>query len=160
MTYQSKGVPMFSKKHCNTNDCKPCAFFRKSGIFLGALWSLVLISSLLYYKFFNSQNLSYWHCLNSTLFFINIPVFCYALLSFVAQRGLFNGIRYSLKQTSAFFFKGKRSAYMSEFSVDNEQELSRVLKEKYLYTSPCSDVTYPLLAASGLTFIVMILFAL
>ncbi len=133
---------------------------KKSLLFLGVIWGLVLISSLLYYFLKNSAGHSFWRILNSWLFYINIPFFCYALLSLVAERGLFNGIRYSLKQLRAFFSKHHHSQLMNEHSVNSDEELKRVLKEKYLYTSPYSELTLPLLLASGATFLLMILFAL
>lgn len=133
-------------------------FLRKALIILVILWGLVLLFSAAFYFWGNSAGRTYWYLLNSTLFYINIPVFSYALLSFVAERGLFNGIRYSLKQTQAFFFKNARNNMMDEFDAETEAELKEILKEKYLYTSPYSELTLPLLLASGLTFVVMVVF--
>ncbi len=132
---------------------------KKTLLCFGLLWILVLVSSLLYYTLGNAAGRSYWHIFNSSLFFVNIPVFCYALLSFVAERGLFNGLRYSLKQVRTFFFKHHRSQLMEEYAAATEEELKGILKEKYLYTSPSSDLTPPLLMASGVTFLLMVGFA-
>lgn len=157
---------MKNTKQSDTNNLsKNCIFckyplLRRSLIYLGVLWSLVLVSSLLYSFFTQDTTLTFWDILNTCLFYINIPVFCYALLSFIAQRGLFNGIRYSLKKTRTFFFKQHKEQMMQEHSANSEQELNEILKEKYLYTSPYSDSTLPLLIAGGLTFFLMIVFAL
>ena len=96
---------------------------KKTLLCFGLLWILVLVSSLLYYTLGNAAGRSYWHIFNSSLFFVNIPVFCYALLSFVAERGLFNGLRYSLKQVRTFFFKHHRSQLMEEYAAATEEEL-------------------------------------
>ena len=138
-----------------------CRFaLKKALLWLGLLWLLVLISSLLYYTLDRSSGRSYWQALNSSLFFIDIPVFCYALLSWVAERGLFNGLRYSIKQTRAFFFKHHRGQLMEEYAAASEKELKTILKEKYLYTSPSSELTPSLLFASGITFLLMVALAL
>lgn len=123
------------------------------------LWILVLVSSLLYYFFGNSLNRSFWYIWNSAFFYINIPVFCYALLSFVAGRGLFNGIRYSMRVAKLFFSKRSQTQMMEEHSAD-QKELKQILKEKYLYTSPHSEHTMPLLLSSSLTFVWMIVASL
>ncbi|RRD93535.1 DUF3899 domain-containing protein [Clostridiales bacterium COT073_COT-073] len=129
---------------------------RQSLKYLLTIWLTVLVSSLLYYQFGNSAGRSYWYLLNAGFYYINIPLFCYALLSMVAERGLFNGIRYSLKHAKAFFFKRSRTQMMDEYAVNSGSELKQVLQEKYLYTSPKSRHTLPLLISSGLTFLIMV----
>lgn len=123
------------------------------------LWAIVITSSLFYYLINKAAQKSYWQVLNSAFFYINIPLLSYALLSFVAQRGLFNGIRYSLKQAQAYFFKKSRLEMMATYSVDHDQDLKKILQEKYLYTSPYSDTTLPLVIVTTLTFFLMILFS-
>ena len=145
-----------SKKSNPDSDFSSRLSIKKALICFGLLWLLIFVSSLLYYNFANSASRSYWYILNSCLFFIDIPVFCYALLSFVAERGLFNSLRYSFQQVRAFFFKHHRSQLMEEYSATSEQELKAILKEKYLYTSPSSSLTMPLLFASGITFVIMV----
>ncbi len=155
----------FSSKQSNAPSNTDNSFhqrfsIKKALLCFGLLWLLVFVSSLLYYTLGNAAGHSYWYVLNSSLFFINIPVFCYVLLSFVAECGLFNGLRYSVKQVRTFFFKHHRSQLMEEYSAANEEELKTILKEKYLYTSPSSELTPSLLLASGVTFLLMVGFAM
>lgn len=133
-------------------------FLRRSLLYFVILWCLVLVSSLLYSFSLREKSIDFWTALNTTLFYINIPVFCYALLSLVAQRGLFNGIRYSLKQARTVFFKQYKQQMITEHSANSEEELKEILKEKYLYTSPYSENTLPLLIASGITFLLSVIF--
>jgi len=119
---ERKGVYMSPQKSNPESSFRARLSLKKTLLCFGLLWILVLVSSLLYYTLGNAAGRSYWHIFNSSLFFVNIPVFCYALLSFVAERGLFNGLRYSLKQVRTFFFKHHRSQLMEEYAAATEEE--------------------------------------
>lgn len=147
-------------KSCNRS-CPFCNPKNRRGIrnYLIVIWGLVFVSTLFYYYLGNAPGHSLWYVFNASLFFINIPFFSFAVLSLVAERGLFNGIRYSVKQVKYSLFKNKQNQAFDEYNVNSAEELREVLKEKYLYQSPRSTSTFPLLLVSGITFLFMIIFS-
>ncbi|MBN2797204.1 MAG: DUF3899 domain-containing protein [Clostridia bacterium] len=111
-----------------------------------------LMTALFYYQF-NSKERSLPIVWINTSFIVTILFFCYALIAFVVQRGLFNGIRYSSKQVKATLSKTHKVLLMDENNLSNEDDFKDFMKEKYLYTKPYFKSTYPLLISSTILFI-------
>ncbi len=113
-----------------------------------------VLSTLAYFAFNDDEDPFTRIALNWS-FVLIMAFFCYALLAFVTEQGLFNGFRYSTKHVRATLSKGHRRLMMDEFEVNSETELKEVIKEKYLYTRPKFRSTYPLLISSTVLFIVV-----
>lgn len=121
----------------------------------GVILGLCVIGSLFGMFVSSNSDSPTSHVVVNWSYIIILAFFCYSILAFVTEQGLFNGIRYSTKQVRTTLAKHHRNAYMDEFNINTKEQLDEHLKEKYLYERPKFHSTYPLLISSSVLFIIV-----